>query len=101
MKFRAKINMKKCDDDKIKELVNGNIAILNKCEWGVADDYVLYGFEDDELDKAFWWELEQDDFFGVYKDYDEFSKDYDNGDYDTSCCIVIKETDFERVEEEN
>lgn len=85
--------------NKIEELINGKIATLSKCLWGADDDYILYGFEDEETGKKFWWLVEQDDLFGVYKDYDEFSKDYDGSEYDKCCFIVIKETDFERVEE--
>lgn len=99
--IRAEIKLKSSDiSDKIKELVNGKIAILRKCKWsGNDDDYVLYGFEDDELTKAFYWELEQDELFGTYKDYDKFSKDYDNGEYDTCFSFVIKQNDFEILEE--
>lgn len=100
--FRARIKLEdRIFSNKIKKLVNGKIAILAKCKWSNNDDdYVLYGFEDSETDKTFWWEIEQDDLFGIYKDYDKFSNDYDNGEYETDFSIVIKEDEFERIEEE-
>lgn len=98
MEFKAKINIKYSDSDDVRKLVNGKIAILNKCEWSSNnDDYVLYGFEDKETDKAFWWDLEQNELFSIYKDYDKFSKDYDNGEYERDTCVVIKEYEFERI----
>lgn len=100
--FRARIKLEdRIFSNKIKKLVNGKIAILAKWS-GNDDDYVLYGFEDGEIDKAFWWEIERNDLFGIYKDkdYDKFSNDYDNGEYETDFSIVIKEDEFERIENE-
>lgn len=98
MEFRAKINIKHSDSDEVRKLVNGKIAILNKCEWSNNDDdYVLYGFEDEEIDKAFWWEVEQGNLFSIYKNYRKFSEAYDNGDYDAEACIVFNAIDFERI----
>lgn len=86
----------------VRKLCEGKVAILYKTEWDVGDYlYVLNSFEDEETDIKFWWQMEQIPSFGTYPRYKDFLKDYKTGKYTPRYSAILREEDFEILEEIN
>lgn len=64
-----------------------------------GEGYVFAGFDNDEKEKEFCWQVEQNPFSGQYiNQRTEFDLDWDDEVYSMDGCLVIPEKNFEVVE---
>ncbi len=78
--------------NKVYEIMDGEKAIVHPSRDG---KYALFALINDIKDKELFWQIEQDNVIGTYKNREEFEHDWAIGKYEMPDCLYLEKNNVE------